>query len=129
MPWAFLFPRQFVRIRARRQRTLPRSRLGLHVFGTSRVDLRMTSGAKRNQVLFVVATRLAAEFAVVYLEVLHAAANLASPAVALQHVPMQFAVVVRIESESRAFAADLLHEAFRLTSERKASCCGLGKNL
>jgi hypothetical protein len=35
---------------------------------------------------------------------------------------MQFAVGVRIESESRAFAADLLHEAFRLTSERKASC-------
>ena len=86
-------------------------------------------GAQRDQVLFLVATRLAAEFEVVYLQVLHAPADLASPAVALQHLPMQFAVAVRIESESRAFAADLLHEAFRLTSERKASCCGLGRNL
>jgi hypothetical protein len=42
---------------------------------------------------------------------------------------LQFAVAGRIESESRAFAADLLHEAFRLTSERKVSCCGLGRNL
>ena len=86
-------------------------------------------GAQRDQVLFLVATRMAAEFEVVYLQVLHAAANLASPAVALQHLAVQFAVAVRIESESRALAADLLHEAFRLTSERKASCCGLGRNL
>ena len=64
-----------------------------------------------------------------YLEVLHATADLASPAVALEHLPMQFAVTRQIESQSRAFAADVLHEAFRLTSERNASCCGLGRNL
>ena len=39
----------------------------------------------------------------VYLQMLHATADLASPAVAFQHLPMQFAVVRRIESESRAF--------------------------
>jgi hypothetical protein len=66
---------------------------------------------------------------VVYLEVLHATANLASPTVAIQHLSMQFAVAVRIKPESRAFEADLFHEASRLTSERKASCCGLGRNL
>ena len=86
-------------------------------------------GAQRDQVLFLVSTRLASEFEMVHLQVLHATANLASPAVALQHLPMQFAVAVRIQSESRAFAADPLHEAFRLTSERNASCCGLGRNL
>src|ERR1035441_8952568 len=34
-----------------------------------------------------------------------------------------------IESKSRAFTADLLHEAFRLTSERKASCWRAGQEL
>ena len=65
----------------------------------------------------------------VYLEALHAPAILASPTIALQHLAVQFAVAARIESESRALPVDLLHEAFALTSERKASCCGLGKNL
>ena len=89
----------------------------------------MAFGAQRDQVLFLVATRMAAEFEVVYLQVLHAAADLASPAVALQHLPMECAVALRTKSESPALAADLLHEAFWLTSERKASCCGLGRNL
>jgi|SRR5271165_5746982 len=65
----------------------------------------VTFGAQRDQVLFHIATRLAAEFEVVYLWVLHATASLASPAVALQHLPMQFAVAVRIESESGLRAA------------------------
>ena len=83
---------------------------------------RVAFGAHRDQVLFLVAARVAAELEVVYLQVLHAPAELAAPAVTLQHLAMQFEVAVRIESKSRAFTADLLHEAFRLTSERKASC-------
>ena len=75
-----------------------------------------------NHVLFLVATRLAAEFQVVYLQVLHAPADLASPAVAFQHLPAQLAITHRIEPQSRALAADLLYEAFRLTSDRKTSC-------
>ena len=55
--------------------------------------------AQCDQVLFHVATRVAAEFEVVYLQVLHAAASLASPVIALQHLPMKFAIAVRIESE------------------------------
>ena len=58
----------------------------------------------------------------VYLQVLHATANLASPAVALLHLAMQFVVAVRIESEARVLGWNLLHEAFWLTSERKTSC-------
>ena len=65
----------------------------------------MAFRAQRDQVLFLVATRLAAEFEVVHLQVLHATADLASPAVALQHLPMQFAVAVRIESQSRALGS------------------------
>jgi hypothetical protein len=71
---------------------------------------------------------MAPKFAVVHLQ-LHAAASLASPAIALQYLPMQFTVGLYIEPESRGFDADLLHEAFRLTSERKVSRCGLGRNL
>src|SRR5271167_4906038 len=86
-------------------------------------------GAQGDQVLFLVATRSTSEFEMVYLEVLHATASLAPPAIALQHLAVQFAIPGCIEFESRAFVADLRHEAFRLTSERKASCCGLGRNL
>jgi hypothetical protein len=51
----------------------------------------------------------------VHLQMLHAAAQLAAPAVALQHLPMQLVVAVRIKSKSRGFAPNLLHEAFWLT--------------
>jgi len=44
--------------------------------------------AQGDQILFHIATRMASEFEVVYLQALHATANLASPAVALQHLPM-----------------------------------------
>jgi hypothetical protein len=59
--------------------------------------------AQRDQVLFLVAARLAPQFEVMHLKALHATADLAAPAVALQHLPMQFEVAVRIESKSRAF--------------------------
>jgi hypothetical protein len=45
-------------------------------------------GAQCDQVLFFVAARAAAELEVVYLKVLHAPAELAAPAVALQHLAM-----------------------------------------
>ena len=85
--------------------------------------------AQRDQVLFYVATRMAPEFEVMHVQVLHAAAHLAPPAVALQHLSVQFAVALRIESESWALWVDLLHEAFRLTTDRKTSRCGPGRNL
>ena len=83
---------------------------------------RMAFSAERDQVLFLVATRLASQFEVMHLQALHATADLAAPAVALQYLAVQFAIARRGESKSRAFAPDLLHEAFWVTSERKASC-------
>jgi len=87
-------------------------------------------GAQRDQVVFFVATRMAPEFEVVPLQVVHATANLAAPSIALQHLSMQSAVARRIKPQPWRFAAELLlHEAFPLTSERKVSCCGPGRNL
>jgi hypothetical protein len=48
------------------------------------------------------------------------------PAVALKHLPTQFAVALRIEPEARAFRTD--HQACPLTSDRKISRCGGGRN-
>jgi hypothetical protein len=42
---------------------------------------------------------------------------------------MQVSITWRVESDSRDLNADSLHEACRLTSERKASFCVLGRNL
>ena len=71
------------------------------------MDVFVALGAQRDQVPFYVVAGLTAECEVVYLQVLHAAADLASPAVALQHLPMQLAVAFRIKSQSRTLAADL----------------------
>src|ERR1019366_6021518 len=89
----------------------------------------VTFSAQRDQVRFLVASRLAAEFEVMDLQILHAPAELTSPAVALQHLAVQFLIVLRIESLSRGFGWDLLHEACPATSDRKASCCSPGRNL
>ena len=72
---------------------------------------------------------MATKFEVMHLQLLHAAADLAPPVIAFQHLPVQFSIVVRIKSESRGFGTNLLHEAFRATSDRKVSRCGLGRNL
>jgi hypothetical protein len=98
------------------------------VLASFSMHLFVALSAQGDQILFLITTRVAAKFEVVYLQILHAAANLASPSVAFQHPPMQFTIALAIESYSTGFASRLLHEACRLTSERKASCCGLGKN-
>ena len=90
---------------------------------------RVAVNAQRDQILVIVATRMSAEFEVVHLQMLHATASLTSPAITLQHLPVEFTVSVQVEFEPRALAANLVHEALRLTSERKASCCGPGRNL
>ena len=86
-------------------------------------------GAQRDQILFDIASRMAAEFEVMHLQILHATAELAPPAVALQHLAMQVSIARRIESQSRVLGWDLLHEACPATSDRNASCCGPGRNL
>jgi hypothetical protein len=60
----------------------------------------MAFSAQCDQVLLLITARIAAKFEVVHLQMLHAAAKLASPSVACQHLPMQFAIAVKIESYS-----------------------------
>lgn len=94
------------------------------------MHVRVAVGAQRGQIVFLIAPRLATEFEVVYVEVLHAAAELASPTVALQYLLVQFAVAIRVESEWWVLGTDLpAHEIFWLTSDRKASFCGPGRKL
>jgi hypothetical protein len=102
------------------QKLIERLRISTHSFGAFR--------AQGDQVLFFVSARLAPWFQMVYLQMLHATADLASPAVTFQYPTMQLAVCIRVEPESRVLGWNLLHEAFRATSERKASCCGLGRD-
>jgi hypothetical protein len=89
----------------------------------------VASGAQRDQILFLVPAGLAAELEVMHLQLFHAAAELAAPAVALQHPTVKFAVAVRVEPQSRILGWDLLHEACPASSDRKASCWGAGRNL
>ncbi len=85
---------------------------------------RVTVSAQGDQILFYIGSRMTSELDVMYVQLFHAAADLASPPVTFQHLPMQFTVAGRIQSDSRAFSADLLHEAVRLTSERKPPVVG-----
>jgi hypothetical protein len=86
------------------------------------MHLLVAIGTERDKVLFLIAARMAAEFEVMYLQVLHATASLAAPSVTLHYLPLQFAIARRIKSEPRNFGADLVHEACPVTSDRKASC-------
>jgi hypothetical protein len=76
---------------------------GLFAAGFS-MHLFVAFGAQRDQVLFLIAPRVATEFEVVYLQVLHAATDLAAPAVSLQYLPVKFAVAVWAESQSRVLS-------------------------
>jgi len=62
----------------------------------------MAFSAQRNQVVFRITTGVAAKLEVVHLQVLHATAYLAAPSVAFQHLPIQFAIGVGIESYTLA---------------------------
>jgi hypothetical protein len=70
------------------------------VLASFSMHLFVALSAQGDQILFLITTRVAAKFEVVYLQILHAAADLATPAVAFQHLPMQFAITVGIESRS-----------------------------
>jgi hypothetical protein len=74
------------------------------------MDAFMASRTQCDQVLFQVATRMAPELKMMYLQVQHAAADLASPVVPLQYLAMQRTVSLRVKSKSLALDVDVLHE-------------------
>ncbi len=57
-----------------------------------------------------------------YLQISHAAADLAAPAIPLQNLLVQFAVGFVIEPNSRAFPAWVLHEGSTLIWAKNVPC-------
>ncbi len=79
--------------------------------------LGMAIGTKGNQVFFRVVSRMASKPNVVNLQMLHAAAELAAPAVALQHGTVQLAVTLRLEFQSPGLGRWGSHESTRSSPE------------
>ena len=86
-------------------------------------------GAKRDQVLLGIIAALAAKFLVVNLQVRPGAAALAPPAVTPQYLFPELFVQLGIKPHSRLFGPNPVHEAFSVTSCRKACRCSPGRNL
>jgi hypothetical protein len=89
----------------------------------------VTAGAQGNQVRVVIVAPLAAELLVMDLQVLPGTTNLASPAVAAKHLLSQLFVRFGIKPQTRSFGSYPIHEAFSVTSCRKARRCSPGRNL
>jgi hypothetical protein len=89
----------------------------------------VTCDAERNQVCVRIIATLAAKFLVVNLQIRPSPTTLASPTVTPPHLMPELFVQLRIEAPARAFGKNSFHEAFAVTSCRKACRCSLGKNL
>ena len=72
---------------------------------------------------------LAAQLLVVDLELAPGAAHLTLPAIAMQHLFSQLIVQLGIKPQARALGSNAVHEAFPVTSCRKARRCSPGRNL
>ena len=78
---------------------------------------------------FGIIAALAAKFFVVNLQVRSGPATLASPAIAAQHLFSELFVRLGIKPQARLFGSNPVHEAFSVTSCRKACRCSPGRNL
>ncbi len=88
----------------------------------------MTVGAQCDQVRVIIIALLAAQL-LVDLKVLFGTTDLASPSVALQHLFSELVVRLGIKPQARSLGTDLVHEAFSVTSFRKACRCSPGRDL
>ena len=89
----------------------------------------MAAAAQGNQIQFVIRTLLAAQLLVVDLQVLARTADLASPAIAAQYFFSELLVELGVKPQPRLFSRNPFHEAFSVTSCRKARRCSPGRNL
>jgi hypothetical protein len=89
----------------------------------------VTSDAERNQVCVRILAALAAKYLVVDLQIRRSPTTLAFPTITPQHLLPESFVQLRIEAQARAFGKNSVHEAFAVTSCRKASRCSPGRNL
>jgi len=89
----------------------------------------MAAGAQADQVRVVIRAVLAAQLLVVDLQVLSGTTELALPAIAAQHLFAQLFVELVVEAQARSLGSNPFHEAFPVTSCRKACRCSPGRNL
>jgi hypothetical protein len=88
----------------------------------------MAPGAQCNQIQIVIRALLAAQLLMVDLQVLRGATDLAFPAVAAQYFSSKLFVGFGIKPQARLFGSNPDHEAFSVTSCRKACLCSPGRN-
>ena len=93
------------------------------------MDLRVTCGTERDEVLFGIVSGLASVSFVMDLKVQPRAASLASPAIPLQDLSTELLVRFGIQPQTRAFRSDRAHEARPFSCSRNACCCSPGRNL
>ena len=84
---------------------------------------------KCDQVLLGIIAEVTAKFLVVNLKIGHCATQLASPAVATQHLVAQTVVLVGIEPQACVFRSDPSHDAFSVTWCKNACLSSPGRNL
>lgn len=84
---------------------------------------------KGNQVRVVIVALLAAELLVVDLQILPGATDLALPPITTQYLLSESFVEFGIKQQPRSLGSNPIHEAFSVTSCRKASRCSPGRNL
>src|SRR5713101_6913737 len=89
----------------------------------------MASGTQRDQVLLGVISGPAAKFFVVNLQVRSGPTALASPAISTQHLLPESFIQLGIKPQARALGSNAVHDAFSVTSCRKAWRCSPGRNL
>ena len=65
---------------------------------------------------------MASELKMVHLKLLHSATRLAATVVALEDLPVQFAVSFAIEPQSRIFRGQIIHSGLPLISDKNMPC-------
>src|SRR5947209_20620039 len=89
----------------------------------------VTIKAKRDQIAFTIAARVAAKLFVVDFKVGHGTADLAPPAVSPEYVLVELLVILLLEPDRRLFRHSSIHWIFSVTNCAKACLCSPGRNL
>ena len=89
----------------------------------------MATGAQGDQIRVVIGALLAAQLLVVDLQVLSGTTDLASPTIPTQYLFSELFVGFGIKPQARSLGSNPFHEAFSVTSCRKACRCSPGRNL
>jgi hypothetical protein len=89
----------------------------------------MADSAESDQVRIVIIALLAAQLLVVHVQILPGTTELASPAITPQYLFSQLVVWFGVKPRARPLGSNLFHEAFSVTSCRKACRCSPGRNL